>query len=413
MEVFYKQCIYVLHLMTFALCEHLELPAYEYLRRFKQPLHLGQCAHRVKQYPNGIFAEPCTVPSRKGETTTRFKEVDSQIMTVIHSATELIQHVGMCNDNSAVYFGLLLSTEDCLAKDIANKMSFKPRTVVWLYKEHFRPKIVMLNTTSEFIDIPKEFSHYMSNLYYTEHIDIGTEELIIVEMKFKTVNEARTASVDMHNRMSQKLVGIVKHAGRPRKVKVARLSTAENIFETRVFKDELVVIEALQYINTCESNITRIRQELKAGLRNSHLRYGFKSYEIIRPDDEQHVMPSQGPSLTLRSSITIEEKKRENWEDVAVLEIEAKRICTENRKYRKFCLTKTEKDIYCLMLKQTLWTLKQAATKIHAQRREWSQLTFYQQCMFVTKEKQKLKLLKDRMKWLVRGIRLDMKETRM
>lgn len=56
-----------------------------------------------------------TFPNRSGAIASRLKAVDSQQMIAIASSSKLIQHVGMCNDKSAAYFGLLLSKEDCLA----------------------------------------------------------------------------------------------------------------------------------------------------------------------------------------------------------------------------------------------------------------------------------------------------------
>lgn len=48
-------------------------------------------------------------------------------------------------------------------------MTFKPKSVIWMYKEHFRPRIVMLNATPG-LDIPGEYSLYLDNMYYTEYI---------------------------------------------------------------------------------------------------------------------------------------------------------------------------------------------------------------------------------------------------
>lgn len=59
-----------------------------------------------------------------------------------------------------------------------------------------------------------------------------------------------------------------------------RLSTAEQTFSTEIFKSDYAIFEAIQYVEQSEKQISRIRQEIKHGLRSSHLKYGFKAYEI-------------------------------------------------------------------------------------------------------------------------------------
>lgn len=51
---------------------------------------------------------------------------------------------------------------------------------------------------------------------------IGTEEVIIVEMQFKTVDEAKKAYLDKYSnmRMSEKMQDVASTVGSPRKVKV-------------------------------------------------------------------------------------------------------------------------------------------------------------------------------------------------
>lgn len=387
---------FILVFLTCVLCDRLELPAFEYLRKFDQPLYLGQCANRIVQYPEGPYNEPCKYPNRQGETVTRFKEVYSQKLIPIQDASHLMQYLGMCDAASAEYFGLL-AKGDCVASDIAGKMSFKPKTVTWLYVEHFRPRINTLKPNPLLDDIPEEYTLYFNNTYYTEHIGIGTEEIIIAEMQFKTVDEAKKAYSNKYTkmRMSEKLLDVAMTVGSPRKVKMFRLSTADKLFEREVFRSDYAIFEARQYAEQCEKQISRIRQEIKQGLRSSHLKYGFKAYEI-------------GP-IALPISTVSEEQKRAIWKEAALMQVEAKRVYTTNKRYRKFCRSEDLDRKSCLLMKQTLKELKRAITMIHTQRRDWSNISYDQQVLFVSKEKKKVKLLKTRTKLLAKILKKAMK----
>ncbi|XP_053403690.1 uncharacterized protein LOC123554809 isoform X2 [Mercenaria mercenaria] len=317
-----ERVIYLIICFTCGLCERLELPAYEYLRRFNQQLYLGQCANRIVQYPQGPYAELCPFPKRRGKTESRFKEVHSRKLIPIHDASHLMHYLGMCDAKSAEYFGLL-AKGDCVAADIAGKMSFKPKTVTWVYLEHFRPRINTLKPEPVLADIPEEYTLYLNNTYYTENIGIGTEEVIIVQMMFRSVDEAKKAYSDRYTtqRLSEKLLNIARSVAAPRKVKVIRLSTSEEVFKSRNFKRQFAIFDAVQFVEGIEKQISRIRQELQHGLRSSHLKYSFKAYEI-------------GPNALPMSTVS-QEDMRKNWKDVALLQVEAKRTYTTNRRYRK------------------------------------------------------------------------------
>ena len=109
-----------------------------------------------------------------------------------------------------------------LQAEMANKLSFKRRTSTRMYLEHYRPLMNILSPTME-LNIPSEFTLYLNNTYYTENIGIGTEEVIILEMSFSNVDEARKAdSLVLSN--SKLLSVYLRHIGRhvaiPKKIKV-------------------------------------------------------------------------------------------------------------------------------------------------------------------------------------------------
>ena len=79
-----------------------------------------------------------------------------------------------------------------------------------------------LRPSSE-LNIPDEFTLHVNNTFYTESIGIGTEEVVVMEIHFSSVEEARKA--DKVNLEPTKLLSVyLKYIGRhvavPKKIKV-------------------------------------------------------------------------------------------------------------------------------------------------------------------------------------------------
>lgn len=378
-------------LSTFVLCDRLDLPAFEYIRRFKNPLFLGQCAHRFVQYPEGPIHEHCTFPNRQGQAVARYKEVETTKIISIRDATELIHYIGMCDEKAASYFGLLASG-DCIVSEIASKLTFSKKKVATLmYMDHFRPRLKILIPSAELNNIPDEYTHYLNNSYYTENISIGTEEIILVELHFKTPEEAEKAYIDRYgaDKMSERLIMIAKMVGMPTKVKVLRLSTAETVFDMKVFKGQYsAMFEATQLVDQYEKDIARIRHEILHGLRTSHLRYGFKAYEI-------------GP-ISYSLTTVSEAEMKQRWEEAALLQVKAERVYLTHRRYRSLCRKLESPNKYCLLMIQSLREIKRTITGIHTQRRDWAKLDYDHQVQFIREETKTVKLLKTRVNMLAK-----------
>ena len=106
---------------------------------------------------------------------------------------------------------------------MAGKLSFKSKTSTRVYLNHYRPVMNTLNPT-ETLNIPDEFTQYLNNTFYTEHIGIGTEEVIIMELSFKSEGEAKKA--DRLHLASSRLLSVYlkfigRHVGVPTKIKVS------------------------------------------------------------------------------------------------------------------------------------------------------------------------------------------------
>lgn len=385
--------------------DRLELSAFEYLRRFgNKPLTLGQCPNRLISYPeNPAYNEPCTLPNRKGESTYRDKGVDSQINIPIQDAAELFQHVKMCDDRSAVHFGLL-ANGDCIATEIADKLSFTPKHATRLFMEHFRPRLNVLLPGE--LNIPSSYLLYYNNTYYTENISIGTEEILIVQMQFqKEQQTVKANNLKMESkRISENILQIVKHVGMPKKIKVMRLSTSDMDFQMRVFKDQ-DIDQYASYIEQCEKRITQVHQDLVHGRRSTPLKYGFKAFEI-------------GPIALPLFSAT-DEGKRKNWEEVALLQVDVSREYNTNKRFNRACrslkedhkLFQQEKKL-CLLTKQTLKQLKLLTTLIHTQRRDWFTISREQQIQFIEKGNKSVTMLKARMKDFAKELQKSFKRTK-
>ena len=119
---------------------------------------------------------------------------------------------------------------------MASKLSFKSKTSTRLYLNHYRPVMNTLSPT-DILNIPDEFTQYLNNTFYTEHIGIGTEEVIIMELSFKSEVEARKA--DRLHLASSRLLSVYlkfigRHIGAPTKIKV--------IFGVFITQSDLAVI---------------------------------------------------------------------------------------------------------------------------------------------------------------------------
>lgn len=374
--------------------ERLEIPAYEYLKRFEQPLTLGQCPDRFVTYQWGHLRERCTYPNRAGNARTRFKKVDYAKNTVLHNVEQLFKQFSLCDRRAANYLGIL-NKGDCVAATIAGKLSFKSRTSTRLYLDHYRPIMNTLNPSDE-LNIPAEFTAYVNNSFYTENIGIGTEEVLIMELTFATEDEARKAD-RIHLGSSKLLSEYVKYigvfVGRPKKIKVIRHSTAEQSLQARVFKGQTAVDEAKSWLEECEEKIKHIKNEINAGRRESHLQYGFKEYEIPK-----------GPITLPLSSIT-EDDKRRSWENVTFLQVQAKRIYVTYKRYRKACRSAKDVNRACPVIKHSLTEVKTIMKRIHTERKNWSSKPYEDQQLFISRGRQMLKNLKVTLKVVVKSLK--------
>lgn len=387
--------IWMTVLLTCALCDNFNLPAYEYLRRFKQPLNLGQCANRVVQYPDGPIPENCNFPTRQGETITRRKEVETQMVYPIHNASELIRQIGLCDDRAAAYFGLLAGKNECIVNEIASQLSFKKKSATLMYMYHYRPRVDVLIPSTQLNDVPKEYTHYLNDTYYTINISIGTEEVIIVELQYRSRREVEKVYADTsHNsKLSRKLTSIAKKAGLPRRVKIITLSTSDYSFKTEVFKGEPnALFEASERIQQYENDIARSHQEILHSHKTSHLTYGFKAYEI-------------GPVPYALPFTSMDSDRKQRWEEAALLQVKAERMFEGHRRYKKLCRKLKTKHKACRPLVELLQKMQDKVISIHDSRRDWVKLSKMEQFKFIRQELIDLKLLKSQAKPLVRALR--------
>lgn len=388
--------IYFIFLLAFAKSygERIEIPAYEYLKRFQQPLSLGQCPDRLITYSWGDVREQCTFPSRTGSANVRFKKVELSQNTVLHNVSELFNQFPLCDRNAANYLGIL-NRGDCVATEIASKLSFKSRTSTRMYLEHYRPIISILNPSTD-LNIPSEFTLHFNNTFYTENIGIGTEEVIVLELSFGSLEEARKADklwLASTKLLSVYLKYIGRHIGVPKKIKVIHLSTSEQSLQSRVFKGKTVVADAELWLLDCEKKIQRVKNEIRSGRRESHLKYGFKEYEIPK-----------GPIALPLTTVT-EEQKRRSWEEVTLLQVEAKRVYVTYKRYRKICRSSRKTYSACPVVKHSLREVKKAISRIRSERLNWLSKSYEDQQLFITRGKQLVKNLRVTLKVVVKSLK--------
>lgn len=400
-------CVYALLIVASVFADdRLELSAYEYLKNIdNKTLSLGQCPTRLVQYPEiDAYKEPCTLPSRSGESVYRDKVVDSQKIFPVSNASELFHYVGMCEERSAAYFGLL-AKDDCLAVHMAEKLSFSSKYATKVFLQHFRPRINVLQPGDP--NTPDSFSLYYNNTYYTESIGIGTEEVLLVQMKFPNEQEAVKAQnlKTESKKLSEHLMYVIKNVGLPIKVKVIRFSTSDMEFQTQLYRDHANIFQCISVMEKFEKRTAQVHQELLLGRRSTHLKYGFKAFQIE-------------PTAVPESTSTYMEKKR-IWEAVALLQVDANREYATNKRIRKICrLFKQQYTPYeqvrtiCLLAKQTLKELKLLTAQIHVRRRNWSTVLRDQQTQFIKQGYSHLELQRIHMKRIRQEMRKTVKNTK-
>lgn len=388
--------VYIALLFLFARSfgERIEIPAYEYLKRFQRPLILGQCPDRLITYSWGDVREHCTFPNRAGNSNIRLKKVDIAMNTVLHNVSQLFDQFSLCDRNAANYLGIL-SRGDCVATEIASKLAFKSRTSTRMYLEHYRPIMKALRPSSE-LNIPDEFTLHVNNTFYTESIGIGTEEVVVMEIHFSSVEEARKA--DKVNLEPTKLLSVyLKYIGRhvavPKKIKVIHLSTSDQSLQSHVFKGKTALAEAELWLLDREQKIQRIKSDIKSGRKEPHLKYGFKEYEIPK-----------GPIALPLTSVT-EDQKRKSWEEVTLLQIEAKRVYVTYKRYRKTCRSAKDVSRACPVVKYTLKEVKNVMQRIHTERKQWASKPYEDQQLFIVRGKQLIKNLRVTLKVVVKSLK--------
>ncbi|KAH3807260.1 uncharacterized protein LOC127836261 [Dreissena polymorpha] len=377
-------CVFGAILSTCASCfDRLELPAYEYQKRFQTELLPGKCPSRIIQYPESVYSEPCTFPNRAGIVDYKFKPAETTLRTTVTNASQLMSAIGLCDAKSTDYFGLL-SKGDCLASEIAGMVDFKSNTATFLYVDHYRPWVKTLIPTHP-INIPPEYRQYLNNSFFTESISIGSEEILLVEMHFPKEKEATVAGEEFHTPdMLAMMMHVAKHVGTPRKIKVVRVSTSDQVVVSKVFRGEMAIFEAMHYVEECENAIEKVRRELQQGVRHSHLKYSFKAYEI-------------GPIAMSLQSVS-DKDKQQAWEQIALVQVEAKRLYNRNKRYRKFCKSTTLYGKYCKHALEMVKELKKLNTHIHTQRRDWLKMPYEKQIEVINSGKRNIKLYTNTMR---------------
>ncbi|XP_052783405.1 uncharacterized protein LOC128219604 isoform X2 [Mya arenaria] len=389
-------CCLWIALIADCLCQDdtLELHAFEYLRRFERELLPGQCPGRIIQQSSlKPYPEPCMYPNRPGDVDLKRKPAETAFKMVVDNPEQLMDKLGLCDAKAAHYFGLL-ANGDCVSNEIAGKVSFSSRNLVLLNMDHYRPRVKTLHPSAG-LGIPDEYTHYFINSYYTRAIAIGTEEVILVVLSFKSQQEARLARQEYYSKdLSTLILNFAMTVNQPTKIKVVRLSTADKVFETKVFRSGFATFEAAQYVEEAENHMDRIRKELDQGVRHSHLKYSFKAYEV-------------GPMMPIAN-----EQKSGAWKQIALVQVRAKRMYNSNKRYRKFCRSTNDYRKYCLLENQTLKELKKTITRVHTMRRDWLDKPYEYQIEYINNTKKNLKLWNDRLRLVSKQLRKIIKKTK-
>ncbi|XP_076435764.1 uncharacterized protein LOC143275498 [Babylonia areolata] len=306
----------------------MDISAFEYFRKFGRHLELGECPQRERLITlrNGstvVKHEACITQRMKGNVTNFPRVHNNTSLVEIPSANSLVAYLGLCGGEAASYLGLL-NTGDCIAVDIASKLTFNKKTMVRAYYVYFQKSLDILDTTTSAANADDNADaaalssrrmreglqeYYLRDLYYVKHRSYGTVELILVQFRFRSSRQARDAR-ELHvppattTLMSEYMKRVEREVGKPRRVMVLTLSTAtEAGFKVSRYSP-MQWGSAVRDVQLRENVVERTRQLISMGSIRPNLNYQLFPF-----------VPEQGQSSRSSSLST------QTWQEVSMLEV--------------------------------------------------------------------------------------------
>ncbi|XP_071085418.1 uncharacterized protein [Haliotis cracherodii] len=347
-----------LALMARAASGMMDITAFEYIRKFSDPLDLGECPRREVPISNGKGShgmERLRCSRRKfGNVTSLTRPVHSKRNAPISTPNDIIAYLGLCGGEAASFLGIL-NNGDCVAIEIASKLTFNEKTMIRAYVEYYRKSLDILENNiwpSNDIESKNDGKYYLKNISY------GTLEIIIVQFRFRTRKETMKAKEirSPKSLMSVYMETVRREVGTLANLLIIRLSTAgKGQYSSKTFKSGQYA-HALRYVQIMEGEIKHLRDDIDHDKVAPHLRYSLYPFETQQKAQSR---------LAHRQSL-------EMWEKTSVLEVTLRQSTKIGKKATKRC-RKVHSQL-CKRVRELLRTLKRTQRVVHRSRSRWMEL---------------------------------------
>ncbi|KAK3791894.1 hypothetical protein RRG08_026796 [Elysia crispata] len=352
--------------------------AHEYQRKFDQTLTLGQCPMREQAYQmenQTIFSKTICPYTFPGKTRHVKREHNFSRNVIINRPQDIISVLGLCGGEAASYLGIL-NSGDCAGIRLASNLTFGSKTVVRAYYSYFINGVDVLDhgpnvpaSVQKMVDRNID----LGDRYYLQSVSYGALEIILVQFRFMSVQEAeRAREIDMSGkspRMTEYMKLIRTTVGTPKHVMVTSMSsTHPKSFDYEDFWPLKTTPEmwdrAVRHVYLIESNM----EQTKIGISNGHIKQQFK----------YHFSPFLQEEAA-RYRLT---NPRE-WENISMIEVRLRGDITMAKKITKKC--RRNRSILCKRVRQHRKNLLALKREIHKKRAEWVKIPAEEKTSFIRK----------------------------
>ncbi|XP_052104706.1 uncharacterized protein LOC127737812 isoform X1 [Mytilus californianus] len=360
--------------------QKLDITAFEYSRKVPsiRDKELGHCVSKVEELFRGSPIEKgCTLPPKRGSTRYVSKELNDTRNFEVQNHNDVFVCMGLCDGHASSVLGLL-HTGDCLAVEIAGKLTFGPKTFIKAYVEYYRSGIDFLQTDGV---SPQELQQYYNGNFFLRDRSYGTMEVIILEMRYAKKKQVETLRRNQGHfqRLSSFIEHAVRDVGKPSSIKLVRLSTAKELLELLRYKSRKLD-DVYSKLRQYESDIYHTREDIKRQHIKPHLRYGMYPYThgqeklgtTANPRETTNFnrMFSDGPKFEKCSDgASLRSTDHLKWEKACLSEVKVDTALRRQRRLVKKCNKMPVEQ--CVSLSKIKKSLKKVKADIHLQRSKW------------------------------------------
>jgi hypothetical protein len=374
----------------------LDISAFEYQRKFNHHLDLGECPNREMRVISSIndtthFEETRCNLRHPGTVTTLPRELNDSRNVLIQEPEEIVTYLGLCGGEAASFLGILNFNRDCVAVEIASRLTFNEKTMVRAFVGYYRKAVDILDSADNESGLDMDRYYMYRDKVYLKHRSYGTMEVIFVQWRFKSskqAEQARKVEIDSPL-MSQYMKAIDEKVGTPKRTTVINLSTAttKGSYEIKRFNAKEWA-RALRHVQVQELFIRRTRELINLGKIKPHLKYRLFPFIEERDKTGFRVLGSSDPV---------------SWETTSLLEVQLRQAISIAKKTSKKCKRNRKKP--CRRIRELRRKLITTNQEIHEGRSKWHTFSPLEKKAFATKYSAKVKSYSSVTKKLVKTVR--------